>query len=97
MKVKCVNLLTEDLARRERWKERFEEICNIHIRDDPVTYVEIDPITNEISTDPTKAEIRTTLRKMKTRESRWQGRNYGIIIKRKHEYNREITCKHIWE
>ena len=42
------------------------EILNRHIPDDPVTDVEIDPIINEISTDPiTKAEIRTALRKIK--------------------------------
>ena len=68
---KCGNLLTEGLARRERWKEHFEEILNRSIPDDPVTDVELDPIVNEISTDPiTKAEIRTALRKIKNRESR---------------------------
>ena len=56
----------EGLARRKRWKERFEEILNRPITDDPVTNVEIDPIINEISSDPiTKAEIRTALRKIK--------------------------------
>ena len=66
VKDKCGNLITEGLARRKRWKEHFEEILNRHIPDDPVTDVEIDPIINEISTDPiTKAEIRTALRKMK--------------------------------
>ena len=48
------------------WKEHFEEIPNRPIPDDPVTDVEIDPIINEISTDPIiKAEIRTAPRKMK--------------------------------
>ena len=66
MKDKCGNLITEGLARRKRWKEHFEEILNRPIPDDLVTDVEIDPIINEISTDPiTKAEIRTALRKMK--------------------------------
>ncbi|KAI0235559.1 Solute carrier family 23 member 2, partial [Lamellibrachia satsuma] len=66
VKDKGGNLITEGLARRERWKEHFEEILNRPIPDDPVTDVEIDPIINEISTDPiTKAEIRTALRKMK--------------------------------
>ena len=66
VKDKGGNLITEGLARRKRWKEHFEEILNRPIPDDPVTDVEIDPIINEISTDPiTKAEIRTALRKMK--------------------------------
>ena len=66
VKDKCGNLITEGLARRERWKEHFEEILNRSIPDDPVTDVEIDLIINEIGTDPiTKAEIRTVLRKMK--------------------------------
>ena len=66
VKDKRGNLITEGLARRKRWKEHFEEILNRPIPDDPVTDVEIDPIINEISTDPiTKAEIRTALRKMK--------------------------------
>ena len=66
MKDKCGNLLTEGLARKERWKEHFEEILNRPIPDDPVTDVEMDPIINEISPDPiTKAENRTALRKMK--------------------------------
>ena len=66
VKDKCGNLITEGLARKERWKEHFEEILNRPIPGDPVTDVEIDPIINEISTDPiTKAEIRTALRKMK--------------------------------
>ena len=69
-------------------------ILNRPIPDDPVTDVEIDPIINEISTDPiTKAEIRTALRKMKKRESRGQGRNYSRIIKSRHEYNREMACQ----
>ena len=66
VKDKGGNLITEGLARRKRWKEHFEEILNRPIPDDPVTDVEIDPIINEISTDPiTEAEIRTALRKMK--------------------------------
>ena len=66
VKDKCGNLLTEGLARRERRKEHFKEILIRPIPDDPITDVEIDPIINEISTDPiTKAEIRTALRKMK--------------------------------
>ena len=66
MKHKCGNLIKEGLASRERWKEHFEEMLNRHIPDDPLTDVEIDPIINEISTDPiAKAEIRTALRKMK--------------------------------
>ena len=66
VKDKCGNLITEGLARRKRWKEHFEEILNRPIPDDPVTDVEIDPIINEISTDPiTKAEIRIALRKVK--------------------------------
>ena len=66
VKNKCGNLITEGLARRERWKEHFEEILNRPIPDDLVTDVEIDLIINEISTDPiTKTEIRTALRKMK--------------------------------
>ena len=59
-------LLMEGLVRREQWKEHFEEILNRPIPDNPITDVEIDPIINEISTDPiTKVEIRTALRKMK--------------------------------
>ena len=46
VKDKCGNLITERLARRERWKELFEEIFNRPIPDDPVTDVEIDPIIN---------------------------------------------------
>ena len=46
VKDKCENLLTEGLARRERWKENVEEILNRLIPDDPVTDVEI---VNEIS------------------------------------------------
>ena len=66
VKDKCGNLITEGLARRKRWKERFQEILNRPILDDLVTDVEIDPIINEISTEPiTKAEIRTALRKIK--------------------------------
>ena len=66
VKDKCGNLITEGLAGRKRWKEHFEEILNRPIHDDNVTDVEIDPIINEISTDPiTKAEIRTALRKLK--------------------------------
>ena len=43
-----------------------EEILNISIPGDPITDVEIEPIINEISTNPiTKAEIRTALRKIK--------------------------------
>ena len=39
---------------------------NRPIPDVPITDMEIDPIINEISTNPiTKAEIRTALRKMK--------------------------------
>ena len=91
VKDKCGNLITEGLARRKRWKEHFEEILNRPIPDDPVTDVEIDPIINEISTDPiTKAEIRTALTKMK---NRGQGRNYSRIIKSRHEYNREMSCQ----
>ena len=45
VKDKCGNLLTEGLVRREQWKEHFEEILNRPIPDDPVTDVEIDPIT----------------------------------------------------
>ena len=41
------NLLTEGLARRERWKEHFEEILHRPIPDDPVTDVKIDPIIIE--------------------------------------------------
>ena len=66
VKDKCGNLTMEELARRERWKEHFDEILNRPIPDNPVTEVEINPIINEISSDPiTKAEIRTALRKMK--------------------------------
>ena len=66
VKDKCGNLITEGLARRKQWKEHFEEILNRPIPNDPVTDVEIDPITNEISTDQiTKAEIRIALSKMK--------------------------------
>ena len=62
VKDKCENFITEGLARKEPWKEHFEEILNIPIPDDPVTEVEIDPIINENSTDPiTKAEIRRAL------------------------------------
>ena len=62
---KCGNLITQGLARRERWTEHFEKILNRPIPGDPVTDVEIDSIINEISTDPiTKTEIRTALRKM---------------------------------
>ena len=68
--------VTEGLASRERWKEHFEEVLNRHIPDDPVTNVEIDPIINEISTDPkTKTEIRSAIRKMKN----------SRIIKSRHE------------
>ena len=74
VKDKCGNLITEGLARRERWTEHFEEILNIHIPDDPVTDVKIDPIINKISTDPiTKAEIGTALRKRRTsRFQKWE-------------------------
>ena len=48
VKDKCGNLLMEGLARRERWKEHFEEILNRPIPDDPVTDVEIYPIINEM-------------------------------------------------
>ena len=46
VKDKCGNFLTEGLARRERWKEHFEEILNRPIPGDAVTDVEIDPIIN---------------------------------------------------
>ena len=46
VKDKCGNLLTEILARRERWKEHFEEILNRSIHEEYVTVVEIDPIIN---------------------------------------------------
>ena len=90
MKDKCGNLLTEGLARRERWKENVEEILNRPIPDDPVTDVEI---VNEISTDPiTKAEIRTALRKMKNGKA-GEGRHYSRIIKSRRDYSREMACK----
>ena len=80
VKDKCGNLITEGLTRRKRWKEHFEEILNRPIPADPVTDVEIDPIINEISTDPiTKAEIRTTLKKMK-----------NVIAGRKDEITAEL-------
>ena len=41
VKDKCGNVLTEGLARRERWKEQFEELLNRPIPGDPVTDVEI--------------------------------------------------------
>ena len=74
VKDKCGNLITEGLARRERWTEHFEEILNIPIPDDPVTGVKIDPIINEISTDPiTKAGSGTALRKRRTsRFQKWE-------------------------
>ena len=54
--------------------------------------MEIDPIINEITTDPiTKAEIRTALNEK--RASRVQGRNYSRIIRSRHEYKREMACK----
>ena len=66
VKDKCGNLITEGLARRKRWKEHFEEILNRLTPGDPVTDVEIDPIINEINTDPiTKADIRIAIRKIK--------------------------------
>ena len=66
VKDKGGNLITEGLARMERWKEHFEEILNRRIPDDHVTDVEIDPIINEISNEPiTKAELRTVQRKVK--------------------------------
>ena len=66
MKDECGNVLKEGFTRRERWKEHFEEILNIHIPDDYVTDIEIVPVIYEISTDPIpKAEITKALRKMK--------------------------------
>ena len=81
MKDKCGNLITEGLARRERWKEHFEEILNRHNPIDPVTDVEIDPIINEISTDPiTKAEIRTSLRMEWNFTSKLEDRDFADDI-----------------
>ena len=69
VKDKCGNSVMKGLARRERWKQQFEEILNRPIPD-PVTDVEIDPIINGISCNPiAKVEIRTVLRKMKNRKA----------------------------
>ena len=71
VKDKYGNFIMEGLARRERWKEHFEDILNRHTPGDPVTDVEIDPVINETKTDTiTKAEIRTALKKMKNGKTR---------------------------
>jgi hypothetical protein len=65
VKDKSGNLLTEETARRERWREHFEDILNRPIPNDPVTDQECDPVIDEISTSHiSKAEIRTAIKKM---------------------------------
>ena len=66
VKDKDGNLLTEESARRERWKEHFEEILNRPIPDDPVTDIENTPVIEDISTRYiTKDEISSAIKKMK--------------------------------
>jgi len=60
--------LTEETARRKRWKAHFEEILNRPVPDNCVTYVEIDPdpvIEDMCTSFITKAEIRDAIKKLK--------------------------------
>ena len=63
---KCIN---GRIGQKGSMKKHFEEILNIPIPDDPVTYMEIIsyPIRNEIALTQ-QSEIRTALRKMKNRK-----------------------------
>ena len=49
-KDKTRNLLTEETAKKEMWREYFEEILNRPIPDDPITEEECNPVIEEIST-----------------------------------------------
>ncbi len=67
------NLLTEETAKRERWKEHFEEILNRPVPDNCITDddMEPDPVIDDTSTSYiTKAEIiRSAKRKLKNRKA----------------------------
>ena len=67
------------MARKQRWKEHFEEILNRPIPDDPVTHVEIDPIINEISNDSTIKYI-LILRNIIEQVVKWQATLYITFV-----------------
>ena len=66
VKDKHGNLLTEDSARKNRWREHFEEILNRPVPDDPIIEEVDDTVIEDISIDfISKDEIRTAFKRMK--------------------------------
>ena len=66
---KSGNLITEDTARKKRWREHFEGVLNRPIPDNPVSDNVIndsDNVLEEISTvHISKAEIRAAINRLK--------------------------------
>ncbi|XP_072018555.1 uncharacterized protein [Amphiura filiformis] len=72
VKDKSGNILTEQSARRTRWREHFEEVLNRPLPTNPVSEELNDQVTviEDISDKHiSKAEIRTAIRKMKNGKS----------------------------
>jgi len=77
-KDKTRNLLTEETAKKEMWREYFEEILNRPIPDNTITGEECETVKKEISTSHiSKTEIRTAIKKMKNGKS---GGKDGITV-----------------
>ena len=73
VKDKSWNLITEDTARKKRWREYFEGVLNRPIPDNPVSDNVIndsDNVIEDISTSHiSKAEIRATINRLKNGKS----------------------------